>query len=109
VAGRADGFNPGNNYFVSLYDGVNLLSSVTPVVPITSVWTTLSTSYVSGNSPVGDLTVVISSPVPQFDFDNVILTSAAVPEPATLISGAMLLLPFGSRAVRQLRKKFQTA
>ena len=32
-----------------------------------------------------------------------------VPEPTTLISGAMLLLPFGSRAVRQLRKKFQAA
>jgi len=33
----------------------------------------------------------------------------AVPEPATLISGALLLLPFGSSAVRQLRKKLQAA
>jgi hypothetical protein len=33
----------------------------------------------------------------------------AVPEPTTIISGAMLLLPFGSRAFRQLCKKFQAA
>jgi hypothetical protein len=34
---------------------------------------------------------------------------AAVPEPTTLISGALLLLPFGSSAVRQLRQKLQAA
>ena len=33
----------------------------------------------------------------------------AVPEPTTMISGALLLLPFGSSALRQLRKKFQAA
>jgi hypothetical protein len=32
-----------------------------------------------------------------------------VPEPATIISGAMLLLPFGSGAFRRLRKKLQVA
>jgi hypothetical protein len=32
---------------------------------------------------------------------------AAVPEPTTMIAGALLLLPFGSGAVRQLRKKLQ--
>jgi hypothetical protein len=41
--------------------------------------------------------------------DNVSLTPTAVPEPTTLISGAMLLLPFGSSAFRQLRKKLQAA
>jgi hypothetical protein len=34
---------------------------------------------------------------------------SSVPEPATIISGAMLLLPFGSGAFRQLRKKFPAA
>jgi hypothetical protein len=33
----------------------------------------------------------------------------AVPDPPTLISDAMLLLPFGSSAFRQLRKKMQAA
>ncbi len=33
----------------------------------------------------------------------------AVPEPTTMISGALLLLPFGSSALRQLRKKLQAA
>ncbi|HUD84456.1 MAG TPA: hypothetical protein VMQ67_13175 [Candidatus Saccharimonadales bacterium] len=32
-----------------------------------------------------------------------------VPEPTTIISGALLLLPFGSSAFRQLRKKLQAA
>jgi hypothetical protein len=33
------------------------------------------------------------------------IATAPVPEPATIISGAMLLLPFGAGAVRSLRKK----
>jgi hypothetical protein len=42
--------------------------------------------------------------------DNVNVSPvSAVPEPTTLISGALMLLPFGSSAFRQLRKKFQAA
>ena len=37
------------------------------------------------------------------------LSVGAVPEASTIISGAMLLLPFGGRAVRQLRKRFHAA
>jgi hypothetical protein len=33
---------------------------------------------------------------------------APVPEPTTIFSGAVLLLPFGSSVLRQLRKKFQS-
>ena len=33
------------------------------------------------------------------------VTPAAVPEPATMVSGALLLLPFGASALRKLRKK----
>jgi hypothetical protein len=36
-------------------------------------------------------------------------TATPVPEPTTLVSGALLLLSFGSSAVRQLRKKLQAA
>jgi hypothetical protein len=35
--------------------------------------------------------------------------TSAVPEPTTVISGALMLLPFGSSVLRQLRKKFQAA
>jgi hypothetical protein len=34
---------------------------------------------------------------------------AAVPEPTTLFAGALMLLPFGSSAVRKLREQFQSA
>jgi len=40
---------------------------------------------------------------------NQIIASVPVPEPTTMISGALLLLPFGWSAVRQLRKKLQPA
>ena len=33
------------------------------------------------------------------------VTPTAVPEPATMVSGALLLLPFGASALRMLRKK----
>jgi len=39
---------------------------------------------------------------------NTITVPTAVPEPGTLISGALLLLPFGSSAVRLLRNKLQS-
>jgi len=39
-------------------------------------------------------------------FDDVSMT---VPEPGTMIAGALLLLPFGAGAIRQLRKKMQAA
>jgi hypothetical protein len=104
VAGRADGYNPGTGYSVSLYAGSpsgTLLTSVTPVTP-TSTWTTLTASYSSAIVPSGDLFVVISSPATQFDFDNVVVS--AVPEPTTMIAGALLLLPFGASTLRMLRK-----
>jgi hypothetical protein len=36
-------------------------------------------------------------------------TVTAVPEPSTYLAGALMLVPFGSSALRQLRKKFQAA
>jgi hypothetical protein len=38
-------------------------------------------------------------------FGDATLTLAAVPEPTTLIAGALLLLPFGASTIRILRKK----
>jgi hypothetical protein len=40
------------------------------------------------------------------DIDDV---SVAVPEPSTMVAGALMVLPFGSCAVRKLRRKSQAA
>jgi hypothetical protein len=46
----------------------------------------------------------------QVYLDDVSINAAtAVPEPSTMIAGALLLLPFGSGAIRQFRKKMQAA
>jgi len=104
VAGRADGYNPGTDYSISLYAGSTLLTSVTPVAPTTSVWTLLTASYFSGNSSLWGqpLEIVISTPTSQLDFDNVSLS--VVPEPTTIMAGALLLLPFAASTLRMLRK-----
>jgi hypothetical protein len=58
---------------------------VTPEISLdNSTWTTANQS--------GDMTLVL-----------------AVPEPSTCLAGLLLLLPFGSSAFRQLRKKLQAA
>jgi hypothetical protein len=49
---------------------------------------------------------------PSYDgLDNISVTPAVgvVPEPTTMLSAALMLLPFGSGAVRQFRKKLQAA
>jgi hypothetical protein len=111
VGGRTDNpfLNPGSAYSISLLGGANILSSVNPIVPPTGGWTELSTTYTTGPSvtPATPLGIAITSIGSQLDFDDVKVT--AVPEPTTIISGAMLLLPFGSRALRQLRKKSNSA
>lgn len=46
--------------------------------------------------------VVATSSQYAFEFDNIAV--AAVPEPSTIIAGALLLLPFGASAFRSLRR-----
>jgi len=41
--------------------------------------------------------------------DNASLSVAPVPEPSTLIAGALLLLPFGARTLQMLRRRCRTA
>jgi hypothetical protein len=42
---------------------------------------------------------------PYYALDNVSLDLAAVPEPTTMIAGALLLLPFGATTLRALRRR----
>jgi hypothetical protein len=41
----------------------------------------------------------------QGDFSHISIGGVAVPEPATVVAGALLLLPFGASMVRIMRKK----
>lgn len=107
VGGRYDGYNPGTDYSMGLYGGAALLASVTPVTPLTGSWTDLTATYTTGSSvtPSTPLGISISTPTEQLDFDDVTLSAITpVPEPTTMISGALLLLPFGASTLRILRK-----
>jgi hypothetical protein len=53
--------------------------------------------------------IFVSNANPETLLDVEVGLPVVVPEPTTIISGALLLLPFGSSAVRQLRKKLQAA
>lgn len=108
VGGRADGYNPGTGYSVSLYAGSTLLTSVVPVTPVTSGWTLVSGTYTSGNSvaPNQLLSIVISYPGVQFDFDNVTLSEVtSVPDGGSTCA----LLGMGLLGIGFLRHKFQRA
>jgi hypothetical protein len=90
----------------SLYiNGETVLSDVVPSWPVTT------TGTYSGPGGTYDLSLVNSEvegppAVLQFELPAGL---APVPEPTTIFAGALMLLPFGSSAVRQLRKKMQGA
>ena len=64
------------------------------------------TLYVNINSTLPFDTVVASSSAYAFEFDNVAYnTTQVVPEPTTVLAGALLLLPFGASTIRNLRRK----
>lgn len=93
----------GYNGGTELYDNTYTVSESSPTLIIFNyVGVTEVYFKTSGGTPV----VGLHGSGTQMAMDNVTI-NGAVPEPTTLISGAMLLLSFGSGAFRQLRKKFQ--
>jgi hypothetical protein len=64
------------------------------------------------NGPAFDQAVAYFSPVPSdpaqnpyiFTVGNISYESVPVPEPTTMIAGALLLLPVGASTLRMLRK-----
>ena len=63
------------------------------------------TVYVNISSDTAFDTVVATSSEHAFEFDNVAYNeTSVVPEPTTLLAGAMLLLPFGVSALRIVRR-----
>lgn len=78
-----------------------------PIFYPTESWAQYSylTSPLSSFANPTEVTFEFTGPMgTQFYFDDVSFSAAPVPEPGTLVAGALLLLPLGVRAVRMLRK-----
>lgn len=94
----------GQQYTVAAWTGNNPWAwGGAPIVNPAITFTYGSTHYAYGSPafPTGDY-FVGAYYGPNFSI-------GAVPEPTTIISGAMLVLPFGAGAVGPLRKKLQAA
>jgi hypothetical protein len=92
---------------LSFYDGTTFRGSVTGgmVNPTATGNQGLNgTFYVNINSTLGFDKVVATSSQYAFEFDNVAYSTTPVPEPTTMIAGALLLLPFGISTIRRFRK-----
>jgi hypothetical protein len=94
---------------LSFYNGTTLVGTVTGsqvfAIP-TGDQGQLGTSYVNINSTLAFNKVVATSSVYAFEFDNVAYNpTAVVPEPTTMVAGALLLLPFGASTLRILRRR----
>jgi len=78
-----------------------------PIFYPTESWAQYSylTSQLSAFANPTEVTFEFNGPMgTEFYFDDVSFSPAPVPEPGTLVAGALLLLPLGVRAVRMLRK-----
>jgi hypothetical protein len=61
--------------------------------------------YVNISSTLPFNKVIATSTQYAFEFDNVAYNPTPVPEPTTMIAGALLLLPFGASTLRVLRRR----
>jgi hypothetical protein len=97
-----DGSNPDANLEFSI--GNHSLGTFT-VSDVAGVWHEFTATYtpsVSGQLPAA-LDLAVNSFANDFAIDNISLT--AVPEPTTMVAGALLLLPFGASTLRILRRR----
>jgi len=80
--------------------GGNSIGSITP--QFLGIWEHFSATFVAGNN---DTTALINWNLAyngnDFALDDISIT--AVPEPTTIIAGALLLLPFGASTLRLIR------
>jgi len=83
--------------------GGNPLGAITPTG--TGIWKQFSALYTpstSGQLPTS-VDLAVNWYANDFAIDNISIT--AVPEPTTMLAGALLLLPFGASTIRGLRRK----
>jgi hypothetical protein len=82
--------------------GVQIGTTITPAS--TGVWQQFSATFVATGAPgLGVINLNTVANGNDFVLDDI--SMVAVPEPATMIAGALLLLPFGASTLRILRKK----
>jgi hypothetical protein len=101
--GSVDDYNT-----LSLYDGDSLVGTVTGSDVLTSPngdQGVNGTVYVNISSTLPFNKVIATSTQYAFEFDNVAYNPTPVPEPTTMIAGALLLLPFGASTLRVLRRR----
>jgi len=67
------------------------------------VWSEFTATFVAGTEPIGVLDLNTVPNGNDFALDDISLV--AVPEPTTMVAGALLLLPFGASSLRILRKR----
>jgi hypothetical protein len=73
--------------------------------PDVGIWHQFTTTFVAGSEPIAVLDLNTVPNGNDFALDDISLDVVAVPEPATMLAGALLLLPFGASTIRVLRKK----
>lgn len=98
----------GQGNALTFYDSAN---NEIGTVSGTGVWALFSdsppptgTAYVNIFSDTAFSRVVATDVSDAFEFDDVAYGQVVVPEPTTIFTGALLLLPFGASALRILRK-----
>jgi hypothetical protein len=87
----------------------NLGTFTVSSIPGINNWETFGVSF-TANSESTALSFTGASPVYGLEYiglDNVNVAVTAIPEPATMLAGAMLLLPFGVSTLRILRQRQQ--
>lgn len=83
--------------------GGNVLGTVTPNAG-TGNWTLFTATFVAGANQGGGL-IDLSTLSSGNDFAVDDISVIAVPEPTTMVAGALLLLPFGASTLRVFRRR----
>jgi hypothetical protein len=81
--------------------GIQVGSTYT--APGVGVWYQFTTTFVAGTGPISVLDLNTLPNGNDFALANISLV--AVPEPTTMVAGALLLLPFGASTLRILRRR----
>ena len=90
---------------LTFYNGANPIGTISGFDIISAYgYPSTGTVYVNIISDTAFSSVVATDVSDAFEFDDVAYGQVVVPEPTTMLAGALLLLPFGANTLRILRK-----
>jgi len=104
---NAGNFNPGTGVgsliaFLALHPNATIMNNiVNGGAGNEGITLLVGEDGTANNGYVDDVTIGVSGVNTTYDFEP----NAPVPEPTTMVAGALLLLPFGASALRMLRKR----